>query len=110
VRGLLLSGIKDTQCGFKLFTSEAAKFLAAEQKSERFGFDVELLYMARRAEMSIGEVPVNWHNRPGSKVKVWRDGMKMFLDLLKFRFQHRDINPELYQKYREVRREIGAHS
>ena len=110
VSGALLSGVKDTQCGFKLFTSEAAKFLSAEQRSDGYSFDVELLYMARRVEMLIGEVSVNWHDRPGSKVKVWRDGMKMFLDLLKFRFQHRDINPEQYQKYRKVRREIGAHS
>jgi dolichyl-phosphate beta-glucosyltransferase len=110
VSGVLLSGVKDTQCGFKLFTSEAAKFLSAEQKSERFGFDVELLYMARRAKMQIGEVPVNWQDQPGSKVNVWRDGIKMFLDLLKFRFQHRDINPESYREYCEVRREIGAHS
>jgi dolichyl-phosphate beta-glucosyltransferase len=110
VSGLLLSGVKDTQCGFKLFTSEAAKFLSAEQRSERFGFDVELLYMARRAEMPIGEVPVNWQDQPGSKVNVWRDGIKMFLDLLKFRFQHRDINPESYREYCEVRREMGARS
>jgi|GEM_PF-129136 len=110
VSGLLLSGVKDTQCGFKLFTSEAAKFLSAEQRSERFGFDVELLYMARRAEMPIGEVPVNWQDQPGSKVNVWRDGIKMFLDLLKFRFQHRDINPESYREYCEVRREMGAYS
>jgi dolichyl-phosphate beta-glucosyltransferase len=106
VSGVLLSGVKDTQCGFKLFTSEAAKFLSAEQKSERFGFDVELLYMARRAKMQIGEVPVNWQDQPGSKVNVWRDGIKMFLDLLKFRFQHRDINPESYREYCEVRREM----
>jgi len=85
VNMLILPGIADTQCGFKLFVREAAELLFSRQRAERFSFDVELLYLARRAGFSISEVPINWTNVPGSKVNLVRDSLLMFRDILKFR-------------------------
>lgn len=90
---LLVPGIADTQCGFKMFTHKAAKFLFERLRSERFSFDVELLMIACKAGMQTKEVPVNWHNIPESKISLVKDSLMMFLDLLKFRFWHRDITP-----------------
>ena len=59
----------DTQCGFKLFTGEIARRIFALQLLERFGFDVEVLYLARRRGYTVAEVPVIWAHNTGSKVK-----------------------------------------
>ena len=59
----------DTQCGFKLFTGEIARRIFALQLLERFGFDVEVLYLARRRGYTVAEVPVVWAHNTGSKVK-----------------------------------------
>ncbi len=72
-----ISGLRDTQCGFKLFATEAAWGLFALSQEDGYAFDVEVLFLAQRKSMSIVEVPVNWTEMPGSKVSVWRDGMKM---------------------------------
>jgi dolichyl-phosphate beta-glucosyltransferase len=81
VQVLTVAGIKDTQCGFKLFEAQAAKRLFALQQVPRFGFDVELLYLARKAGFGIVELPVRWENSPESKVRPVRDGLRAFLDL-----------------------------
>jgi dolichyl-phosphate beta-glucosyltransferase len=81
VQLLTVAGIKDTQCGFKLFDAAAAKRLFALQQVPRFGFDVELLYLARKAGYGIAELPVRWENSPESKVRPVRDGLRAFLDL-----------------------------
>jgi dolichyl-phosphate beta-glucosyltransferase len=81
VQLLSVPGIQDTQCGFKLFTAAAAKRLFARQQVPRFGFDVELLYLARKAGYRIDEVPVRWVNSPETKVRPVRDGARAFLDL-----------------------------
>lgn len=83
---LIVPGIADTQCGFKLFTRKAADFLFARQRSERFSFDVELLFLARRNGLKITEVAVNWTNTPGSKVNLLKDSIAMFLDIIRFRW------------------------
>ncbi len=93
VNNVVLPGIKDTQCGFKIFTAPAAHFIFSRQKADRFSFDVELLYLAKRAGMAISEVPVNWTNVPGSKVNVVLDGLKMLRDIFIFRFRHRAVTP-----------------
>jgi len=64
-----LWGIADTQCGFKLFRGEAARSLFGMQLLERFGFDVEILFLARRAGYRIAEIPVVWSHGEDSKVK-----------------------------------------
>ena len=85
VQVLVLKGIKDTQCGFKLFKAEVARTVFNEQKLSGFAFDVELLMLTRRHGWKIAEVPVKWYNSPASRVSPFRDAMKMFTDLLKLR-------------------------
>ena len=82
-------GIRDTQCGFKLFRRDAAKTLFGEARVERFAWDVEILYLARRAEIPIAEVPVLWFNSPESKVRVVRDALQTLWDVLRIRWMHR---------------------
>ncbi len=85
---LLIPGIKDTQCGFKLFTAEAAEYLFQRQEQKRWSFDLELLYVGQRAGMHISEVPVNWKHAEGSKVNVLADGLKMLREMLIIRQRH----------------------
>lgn len=96
-------GINDTQCGFKLFNGDAARSVFSRQKVDRFAFDAEALYLAKRMGFSIKEVPVVWVNSPDSKVSVLNDSPQMLKDLLMVRFSHfrpiqkRALNP-LYPK------------
>jgi len=92
----ILTGIifKDTQCGFKLFKKYPAKFCFKKTTIERFTFDVELLYIAKKHEFKIKEVPVTWIDKPGSKVKVLRDSYRMLKDLFKIR-----LNDWVLRKY-----------
>ncbi len=85
VRSLTVKGINDTQCGFKLFTENAANAVFPLQRIEDFGFDVELLYICRRKGFRIAEVPVNWTDIPGTKVKLVRDSLRMLKDVIKIR-------------------------
>lgn len=64
-------GIKDTQRGFKLFTAKAAKDIFPRVTIGKWGFDVEVLAIARTHEYKIKEVPVTWNNDPNSKVTIW---------------------------------------
>jgi glycosyltransferase involved in cell wall biosynthesis len=76
---------KDTQCGFKAFTRQAAEIIFTRQQIEGWGFDPELLFIARKFKLKIAEVPVEWANDDRSKVNPIRDGIKMFVELLKIR-------------------------
>lgn len=84
----LLTGlpIVDTQCGFKAFRRERARIIFEQQRIEGFGFDPEILFLARRHGLTICEVPVRWANDPRSKVRVLRDGLRMVLDLFLIRW------------------------
>ena len=75
----------DTQCGFKLFEARAAREIFGRQRLEGFGFDVEVLYIARWLGYRAVEVPVRWNDAAGTKVSLWR-GMTAFLDPLKVRW------------------------
>ncbi len=86
VRLLGVSGIHDTQCGFKLFTASAGRRLFRCQKVPRFGFDVEVLFLARRAGLNIAEIPVRWLNSPETKVRPVRDGLRAFVDVALIRW------------------------
>jgi dolichyl-phosphate beta-glucosyltransferase len=77
---------KDTQCGFKAFTRRAAKTIFPLQKIERWGFDPELLYLARKFGFKVIEVPVSWAHREGTRISPLRDGPAMFLEMLKIRW------------------------
>jgi len=70
VRAIATPGIYDTQRGFKLFTAKAAEVIFPLQKIERFGFDIEILVIARIHSMKIRELPVAWNNPAGSKVHL----------------------------------------
>ena len=86
LRIVLGLNFKDTQCGFKAFTRQAATTIFPLQKIERWGFDPELLYVARKFGFKIVEVPVAWAHREGTRIDPLRDGIKMFLELLKIRW------------------------
>lgn len=76
----------DTQCGFKAFRMDRARILFEQQRIERFGFDPELLYLARRHGLRAVEIPVRWAHDPHTKVNVYRDSVLMFLELLAIRW------------------------
>jgi len=76
---------KDTQCGFKLFEARAAREIFQRQQIERFGFDVEALFLARRLGYSIAEIPVQWNNVVGTKVSTL-GGLSAFLDPFRVRW------------------------
>ena len=76
----------DTQCGFKAFHRERCRVLFEQQTIERFGFDPELLYLARHHGLSIVEVPVRWAHSPATKVNMLRDSVQMFLDVFIIRW------------------------
>ena len=76
--------IHDTQCGFKLFSRRAAEAAFSRQQLDRFGFDVEVLFIARSLGFLIEEVPVRWSHVEGTKVGLW-NGFQSFLDLLAIR-------------------------
>lgn len=84
----LLTGLPfhDTQCGFKLYRREAAQEVFRRQRLERFGFDAEVLYIARKLGYRCVEVPVRWSHSAGTKVRMLRDSLDMFLDLLRVRW------------------------
>ena len=75
----------DTQCGFKLFLSRAAKDIFSRQLLDGFGFDVEVLALAQALGYRTVEVPVRWNNAPGSKVGLG-SGLEAFLDVLRVRW------------------------
>jgi len=78
----VLSGVHDTQCGFKAFTAEVADRVFPALQTRGFGFDVEVLYRAQRAGYRIAEVPTRWINSPQSRVHPIRHSTIMFLELL----------------------------
>ncbi|MCA9565887.1 MAG: glycosyltransferase, partial [Myxococcales bacterium] len=92
---LLGLGIPDTQCGFKAFRKEPAKALFSHLTVNRFGFDVELLYLSRRWNLSLTRIPVHMTHRPGSSVRVFRDSLQMLADIYRIRRNAREgIYPE----------------
>ncbi len=78
----------DTQCGFKLFKKEVTKKIFSLSKINRFAFDVEILYLAKKNNYSIKEVPVRWIDSPASRVHPFFDSLKMLLDLIRIKFLH----------------------
>jgi dolichyl-phosphate beta-glucosyltransferase len=85
---ILLPNIKDTQCGFKLFTKKAAQEVFNLQTIDGFSFDAEILFIANKKKYNIKEVPVIWINDADSKVRIIRDSMRMFKELLKIRWNN----------------------
>ena len=86
---LNLADLKDTQCGFKLFKSEAAKNLAEHQKCFNYSFDIEYLFLAKKLGYKIKELPINWSHVEGSKINILSDSIKMLNEVLKIRFVYK---------------------
>jgi dolichyl-phosphate beta-glucosyltransferase len=87
---LILPGIHDSQCGFKLFTAEAAVACFEPLRTMRFGFDAEVLVRAKAHGWKIAEVPVRWRHVEASRVNSLRDSSRMLYDLLRLRLRRID--------------------
>ena len=87
VRAILWLGIHDTQCGFKAFRREPARRLTVLQRVDGWAFDAELLFLAKRLNYRVAEVPVRWRNDPGTKVGIVRSSWQMLWDIVKVRLR-----------------------
>ncbi len=76
----------DTQCGFKAFRREPCHIIFEQQTIDRFGFDPELLYLARHHGLRAAEIPVRWAHSPATKVNMFSDSLQMFLDVFIIRW------------------------
>jgi glycosyltransferase involved in cell wall biosynthesis len=84
----LFTGVSfhDTQCGFKAFVRERCRIIFEQQRIEGFGFDPEILFLARRHRLRAVEIPVHWAHDPATKVHMVRDSLRMFADLIAIRW------------------------
>jgi len=87
IRILGIRGLHDTQCGFKLLAGDVARRLFAELTIERFAYDVELVWLARRHGYRVVEVGVRWSDSPSSKVNPLSDSLRMLWDVLALRWR-----------------------
>jgi len=86
VRIVLWLPFVDTQCGFKAFRREPCRIIFEQQRIERFGFDPELLYLARHHGLKSTEIPVRWSHSPATKINMMRDSIQMFVDVFTIRW------------------------
>jgi dolichyl-phosphate beta-glucosyltransferase len=86
VRLVLRLPFVDTQCGFKAFRRERCRIIFEQQRIEGFGFDPELLYLARHHGLRAIEIPVRWGHSPATKVNMLGDSLKMFGDIFTIRW------------------------
>ena len=94
----------DTQCGFKAFRMSVCRPLVEAATVDRFGFDVELLYLAFRAGLRLKEIPVRWDHNEGSKVNVVSDSFKMLSEVGLIRQQaHRGVYDTAIRAVHELR-------
>src|SRR6266446_4548149 len=89
VQAVLLPGIWDTQCGFKLFRGDIAREVFAGLTTDGFGYDPEVLYFAKKKGVRIAEVPVVWRNSAPTKVMAVRSSLDMFRHVVSVRFRAR---------------------
>ncbi len=90
-RLLAFQNVKDSQCGFKCFTQKAARDIFSAQKLDGFSFDAEIVYLAQKKGYRLLEAPVTWRNSPNSRVRIFSDPLRMFADLVKIRWYHRNL-------------------
>jgi dolichyl-phosphate beta-glucosyltransferase len=96
VQTLAIPGIYDTQCGFKIFSSDANKRIfsnlivygRSEERTDAFtgAFDVEALFLARKKSFKVNEVPIIWHHNETDRVSPIKDSVRMLRDIIKVRF------------------------
>ena len=88
VSHMLIKGIKDTQCGFKMFRASLVRELFGRLYLEGYGFDLEVLYLAQRMNLRIKEVAINWSHVNGSKVDIVKDSLGMFWNIIQIKKWH----------------------
>lgn len=84
---IIVPGIKDTQCGFKLFSADVAKQVFSMQTINGFAFDCEILHYCQKLKIDIAEVPINWNNVAGSKVNLALHPITMIKDIILVRLK-----------------------
>jgi dolichyl-phosphate beta-glucosyltransferase len=116
VEMFLVPGIPDTQCGLKVFSREAAERLFSESVLDGFGFDFEVLFLARKYGYRIQRIPVGLTHRHESKVRIVHDSIRMLRDLVVVRLNDRKRRyrparrcPVCFAQYVKTRTQIGAH-
>ena len=87
VQWLVLPGIEDSQCGFKMFTADAVRRIFPRVTVDGWAFDVEVLAVARAQRLRVIEVPIEWHYRAESRLSMLRDGWQMLKELLRIRLR-----------------------
>lgn len=87
VRHLLIPGVQDTQCGFKLFSAEAAEAIFSRVGTDGWAFDVEALFVARKLGLRVAEVPITWHYSAESRVSPFWDALRMARDVVGIRWK-----------------------
>ena len=88
IQALAVPGIKDTQCGFKLFSGDVAREVFGKSFVNGWAFDVEVLYLARRLGYTVAEIPVTWSNAQDTKVRPFRAGLEILKDVIRVRFHN----------------------
>ena len=88
VRIFAVGGFQDTQCGFKCFRGEVADEIFRLQRTDGFGFDVEVLYIAAKRGLRVLEIPIDWYHQQASKVRPLVDTYLMLKDILLIRVRH----------------------
>lgn len=86
---MLVPGVKDTQCGFKLYPAHIARDLYAQTTVQGFGIDMEVLYLAKRKKIPIVEVPVTWLDSKDSTLRPIRATWNTFKELIRILWKHR---------------------
>ena len=94
VRSILPIPYKDTQCGFKCFTKDAAEKLFHLQQLKGFSFDVEILFLANKLGIKINELPITWEHKEQSQVSSIKDSLKMLIDVFKIRISHKNYSDQ----------------
>lgn len=86
----ILRGFEDTQCGFKMFHRAAAEDLFSVQRTSGIGFDIELLFIARRRGYTIREVPITWYFDPDSRMRLVQDSLHLLVEIFDIRRNWRE--------------------
>lgn len=86
IRFLVIDDFVDTQCGFKAFRRSTGAPLFKKMRIDHFCFDVEMLFLAKKAGLKVLELPVEWHNSEDSRVRILQDSSKMLKDAIRIRW------------------------
>ena len=81
IRFLILPGFQDTQCGFKCFRAEVAEDIFPYQTISGWSFDIEILFIARKRNYRVSEIPIHWYFDPETKLRAIKDAIRMLRDI-----------------------------